>query len=136
VKKDVRGRSEAGVNAVECIRIPSPAGNVTPAVLPTAYRYTDEASTTLEAFKVFLYLGFGFVSGDRLPVGFDTTSKYVGSVTNRAALQQVFSKYFGFPCHSFIPIFFPYSLPSLIQGWCNTPISGLSISGLDPTLAT
>jgi hypothetical protein len=38
---------------------------------------------------------------------FEARSSHVESVGDRAALRQVFSKYFGFPCHSFIPLIAP-----------------------------
>jgi hypothetical protein len=61
--------------------------------------------------------------------GFDLS--HVGSVVDRGALGQVFSEYFGFPCHPFIPLITPQSSPSsLIQGWYNMPINGRSNSGL------
>jgi hypothetical protein len=53
----------------------------------------------------------------------------------RAALGQVFSEYFGFPCHSFIPLIGPQTLPSIVKGWGNRPILGLNISGFGSTPA-
>jgi hypothetical protein len=44
---------------------------------------------------------------------------------DRAALGQVSSQYFGFPCHSFSPPTASQSSPSIIQGWYNRPINDL-----------
>jgi hypothetical protein len=41
-------------------------------------------------------------------------SRHVGTVEDRAALGQVISQYFGFPCHSFIPLIPSQSSPSII----------------------
>jgi hypothetical protein len=54
----------------------------------------------------------------------------VGSVVARATPGQVFSKYFGFPCHSFTPLTAPQSSPFIIKGWYYRPINGRSNSGL------
>jgi hypothetical protein len=64
---------------------------------------------------------------------FESGSSHVGSVVERAALGQVSSKYFGFPCNSFIPLITPQSSPFAIQCWYNGPIYGLSNSGLGST---
>jgi hypothetical protein len=50
-----------------------------------------------------------------------------------AALEQVFSEYIGFPCHSFVPLVFPQSLLSIVQGWYTGTIKVHSNSGLGST---
>jgi hypothetical protein len=70
-----------------------------------------------------------------LVVDFEPSSSHVSSVVDRAALGQVSSEYFGFPCHSFIPPTAPQSSPSTIQGWYNRSINGRSNSGLGSTPA-
>jgi hypothetical protein len=67
--------------------------------------------------------------------GFEPCSSHVGSVVDRAALGQVSSEYFSFPCHSFIPLIAPQSSPSIIQGWYNRPINDRSNSGPGSTPA-
>jgi hypothetical protein len=62
--------------------------------------------------------------------GFEPDSSHVGSVVERAALGQVFSEYFGFPCHSFSPLIAAQSSPSIMQGWYNRPIHFRSNSRL------
>jgi hypothetical protein len=47
---------------------------------------------------------------------FNPASSHVGSVLDEVALGQIFSEYFGFSCHSFIPVIAPQSSPSIIQG--------------------
>jgi hypothetical protein len=55
----------------------------------------------------------------------------VGSVVDRAAEGKVSTEYFGYPCHSFIPLIVPQlSSPSIIRGWNNMPINDLSDGGL------
>jgi hypothetical protein len=55
-------------------------------------------------------------------------------VVDRAALGQLSSGYFDFPCHPFIPLIAPKSLSSSITQVCyNRPIIGLSYSGLGST---
>jgi hypothetical protein len=66
------------------------------------------------------------------PPGFKPWSSHVGSVLDKAALSLVFSEYFGFPCHSFIPLTAPQS-SSIILDWCNRPINSRSDSGLGST---
>jgi hypothetical protein len=72
-------------------------------------------------------------------------------VVDRAAQGQVFCEYFGFLCHSFIHSFihsFMHSFmhlfiplipaqlsPSIIQGWYNRPINGLSTDGIGSAAA-
>jgi hypothetical protein len=46
----------------------------------------------------------------------------------------VFSEYFGFPCHSFIPLIVPKSSSSIVQGCYIREIIGRSSSELGPTL--
>jgi hypothetical protein len=53
---------------------------------------------------------------------FEPGSNRVGSVVDRAAVEQVFPEYFGFPFHSFIPLTAPQSSPSMIQGGYNRPL--------------
>jgi hypothetical protein len=65
---------------------------------------------------------------------FDRDKSSVGSVVTRAALGQVFSKYFGFPSHSFIRPFTQKSSPSINQSWYNG-LNYRSNSGLVSTLA-
>jgi hypothetical protein len=50
-------------------------------------------------------------------------SEHVGFVVEKAALGQVFSGYFGFPCQS---SFTNFSLIIISRGWHNKPIGGLS----------
>jgi hypothetical protein len=52
-------------------------------------------------------------------------------MVSRAALGQVSSKYFGFPCHSFNPLIPPQSSAPIIQGWYNRPINDHSNNGFD-----
>jgi hypothetical protein len=54
---------------------------------------------------------------------------------HRAALRQVPSKYFSFPCHSFIPLTAAQPSPSIIQGWYSRPINGRGRGGLGSTPA-
>jgi hypothetical protein len=54
-------------------------------------------------------------------------------MVDSAALGQVSSKYFGFPCHPFIPLTVPQSPKSTIQGWYYRPINGSSNSGFGST---
>jgi hypothetical protein len=49
-------------------------------------------------------------------------------MVDREALRQVFSEYFHFPCHTFIPLITPQSFLSIIHGWFNKPTSGHSNS--------
>jgi hypothetical protein len=65
--------------------------------------------------------------------GFEPRSSHEGSMVDRAALRQVSSEFFGFPCHSFIPLIAPQSSPSIMQGWYNRPIYDRSNSGLGST---
>jgi hypothetical protein len=58
----------------------------------------------------------------------------MGSVVDKA-LGQVSSEYFGFPCHSFIPLTAPQSSQPAIQVWYSRPTNGLSNSGLGSTPA-
>jgi hypothetical protein len=51
-------------------------------------------------------------------------------VDDRAALVQVFSEYFGDPCHSFIPLIAPHSSKSITEGWYNRPINAVVIMDL------
>jgi hypothetical protein len=80
-------------------------------------------------------------SGDQSPAshrggpGFEPCSSHVGSVVDRATLRQVSSEYFGFPCHSFIPLTASQSSQSIIQDWYSRPINGCSNSGLGSTPA-
>jgi hypothetical protein len=56
-----------------------------------------------------------------------------------SALRQVFSMYFGFPCHSFTPQSVPKSSSlssSVIQGWYTRPLNGSSNCGLESTPAS
>jgi hypothetical protein len=62
--------------------------------------------------------------------GFEPESSHVRYTVNRAALEQVFSVGFGFPCNSFMPIIVPQLSQSIVQGWHNRPINGSSNSGL------
>jgi hypothetical protein len=57
----------------------------------------------------------------------------VGSVVDRAAVRQVFTEHFVFPCHPFIPLTAPQLSPPIIQIWYNRPINGSSNSGLGST---
>jgi hypothetical protein len=66
---------------------------------------------------------------------FELGLRHVGYVLDRAALGQVSSEYFGFPCHSFIPPIAPQSTLSIIQGRYNKPVAGCSNSGLGSTPA-
>jgi hypothetical protein len=52
----------------------------------------------------------------------DPRSGHVGFVVDEVVLRQVFSEYFGFLCQSS----FHQLLLTLIRGWHNRPISGLS----------
>jgi hypothetical protein len=54
----------------------------------------------------------------------------VESVVDTEARSQVLSEYFGFSCHSFIPLIAPQSSPSILQGWYNRQIIGRSNNGL------
>jgi hypothetical protein len=38
-------------------------------------------------------------------------------------MEQIFSGYFGFPCHSFNPLIAPQSSPPTIKAWYNRPIN-------------
>jgi hypothetical protein len=38
-------------------------------------------------------------------------------IWHRMTLAQIFSEYFGFPYHPFIPLIAPQSSPSIIHGW-------------------
>jgi hypothetical protein len=49
-----------------------------------------------------------------------------GSVVDRAPVEWVFSEYFGYPCHPFIPLIATKSSSSIIQGWYNRQINGHS----------
>jgi hypothetical protein len=57
-------------------------------------------------------------------------SSHVEFVVDTATLRQVSPKYFGFPCHSFIPPVSPQSTPSIIQAWYNRPVNDCRSSGL------
>jgi hypothetical protein len=59
----------------------------------------------------------------------------VGFFVYEVELGQVFSKYFGFVCHLFIPAISPLSSLSVIRGWYSRPITGLSNSGVVSTPA-
>jgi hypothetical protein len=48
--------------------------------------------------------------------------QHVGFVVDKAALGQVFSKYFGFPCHHSTN----FSIIIITRHWHNTPIGGRS----------
>jgi hypothetical protein len=52
--------------------------------------------------------------------GFNPGSGQMGFVVHKVALGQVFSKYFGFPCHSFHQILHPHNH----LGRYNRPVSG------------
>jgi hypothetical protein len=52
---------------------------------------------------------------------------------DRAAVGQVPSQYFGFPCHSIIRLLAPQSSPSIIRIWYNRPINDRRNSGLGST---
>jgi hypothetical protein len=67
--------------------------------------------------------------------GFQPGSSHVGTVVDRAALGQVFSEYFNFPCHSFIPLITPQLSPFVIQSWYKWPFSGHSTGRLGSTPA-
>jgi hypothetical protein len=56
----------------------------------------------------------------------------VGSAVDRAALGQVFSKYFSVYWYSFIPPIAPQSSPSITHGWHNRPIMSAVIVDSDP----
>jgi hypothetical protein len=58
----------------------------------------------------------GLVAGfpQRRP-GFNPRSGKVGFVVDKVALRQVFSEYFGFPCHSFHQILHPHNHPGQVQ---------------------
>jgi hypothetical protein len=62
--------------------------------------------------------------------GIEPESSHAGFVLDKAALVKVLYEYFGFPCQSFSPPSAPQSSPSIIQGWYNRPISGVSNSVL------
>jgi hypothetical protein len=62
-------------------------------------------------------------------------SQIIGDLCWATALGQVFSEYFGFSCHSFIPLIASQSSPSIILGRYNRPIYGRSDSGLGSTTA-
>jgi hypothetical protein len=62
--------------------------------------------------------------------GFDPRSSHVGSVMDRATLGQVFFKYFGFSCLSFIPLIASQPSLSIIEEWYNRPLNGHSSSGV------
>jgi hypothetical protein len=47
--------------------------------------------------------------------GFNPGSGQVGFVVDKVALGQVFSEYFGFPCHSFHQILHPHNHPGQVQ---------------------
>jgi hypothetical protein len=51
-------------------------------------------------------------------------AEHVGFVVDKAALGQVFSEYFGFPCQSSFHQFF--SIIIITRGWHNRPIGGRS----------
>jgi hypothetical protein len=55
----------------------------------------------------------------KFPLLLETRRSYVGSILDRAALGQVVSEYFGFSCHSAIPLIPSKSSPSMNQGWYN-----------------
>jgi hypothetical protein len=50
----------------------------------------------------------------------------VGFVVGKAAREQVFSEYFGFPYQSLIPLIAPQSSSHIVQVLNNKPINGLS----------
>jgi hypothetical protein len=85
-----------------------------------------------------LYPGKGAVSYVRRLVAgfpprrpeFEPGSIYVGYLVVRATLGQVTSEYFGFPCHSFLPLIVLQTSPPNIQGWYNISVNGRSNSGL------
>jgi hypothetical protein len=56
-------------------------------------------------------------------------------VVDRAALGQVFSVYFGFPCHSFNRLLYAHRQTSFTWGWYNSPFIGPSNSVLGSTRA-
>jgi hypothetical protein len=47
--------------------------------------------------------------------GFNPGSGQVGFVVDKVAPEQVFSEYFGFPCHSFDQILHPHNHPRQVQ---------------------
>jgi hypothetical protein len=84
----------------------------------TAWRYIETCSSAGHevSSKTVPYLRrlvVGFPS--RWP-GFEPGSGHVGCVVDKAALEQVSSEYFGFPCHSF------HRLLNIIRGWYSRPI--------------
>jgi hypothetical protein len=56
-----------------------------------------------------------------LQPGFDPGSGHVGFMVEKAALAQVFSEYFGFPCQAFRRLLH-ISFVSIIQGWYSRQI--------------
>jgi hypothetical protein len=66
---------------------------------------------------------------------FEAGFNRVLSAVDRAAVEQVCSKYFGFSCHSFLPAIAPQSPQFIVQGFYNRPINGRCNSGLGFTAA-
>jgi hypothetical protein len=62
----------------------------------------------------------------------DRGKSSVRSVVDRAALGQMFSQHFGFPCRAFIPLTSPQLSPYTIQGWYSRPINSAVRVGLVP----
>jgi hypothetical protein len=74
----------------------------------------------------------------RLPTAASPVRAWVkscGICSGQSGTGQVSSEYFGFLCHSFIPLTAPQPSPSVTQGWRNRPIKGNGISGLGCTPA-
>jgi hypothetical protein len=73
-------------------------------------------------------VGLGRAVAQRLVAGFPpqrpgfASGQHVGFVVDKAALGQVFSEYFGFPCQSFHQVLHHHNHP----GWHNKPIGGRS----------
>jgi hypothetical protein len=53
-------------------------------------------------------------------------------MVNNGTLAHAFSQYFGFPCHSFIPLIAPQSSTSNIRGWYSRPIMAALIVDFVP----
>jgi hypothetical protein len=66
---------------------------------------------------------------------FEPGARHLRSVADRAALGQVSTEYFGFPCHSIIPIIALKSSPSIIQGGYSRLINDLRNSRISSTPA-
>jgi hypothetical protein len=72
-------------------------------------------------FLLFIIQRIGRAVAQRLDAGFSPRrpgfayGQHVGIVMDKAALGQVFSEYFGFPCQSFHQFLHHHNLPGLAQ---------------------